>query len=180
MSSMTSASMPERDTKTSLWELKKVKETWERIIKWNELANNEREDNIKRFLFRWISFNGLYYALYEKDHPREDVDRNTEWKRIKYFCKRYIDKELVAKIYSDEIREVFLNQIRDTSRHMGGYLTGLKNEDTYVRAKNLVFIAYNIRCRLFHGKKNPNLRVNVDVCNAADKVIAPILTHLLE
>ncbi len=43
---------------SSFKELKKRK-AYTRIVKWKKITDNE-PDKIKRFIFRWISFNGLY------------------------------------------------------------------------------------------------------------------------
>ena len=179
---MVSISTP-ASTREKAWilhELKKIKDTTKRISEWNKLANSEKEDKIKRFVFRWISFNGLYNAAYAVKHGQNRADSTSQETLIKWFCENVIDKELATKIYSDDIKQVFLNQIKDKSRGTGKYLEGLKNENPCERVKNLVLIAYKIRCRLFHGGKTPSLEVNVEVCDVADKVIAPILTYFLE
>ncbi len=53
-----------------------------------------------------------------------------------------------------------------------------KNINTLEKAKNLIYIAYKIRCKLFHGEKNPDLDVNQTIVEAADKVIVPIFNHI--
>lgn len=47
-----------------LTEFKKRENTVNRIKQWNERANHEKNDKIDKFIYRWISFNGLYSALY--------------------------------------------------------------------------------------------------------------------
>ena len=44
----------------------------------------------------------------------------------------------------------------------------------------MVLITYIIRCRLFHGKKNPLLEVNQDVAKTADQIIRPIIKYFLD
>ena len=44
----------------------------------------------------------------------------------------------------------------------------------------MILIAYKIRCRLFHGEKNPLLEVNREVVEAADQAITPIMNWILQ
>lgn len=63
---------------------------------------------------------------------------------------------------------------------MGTYLRNLENcQKTEEKAKFMVMIAYKIRCRLFHGEKNPLLEVNQEVINMADRIILPLLNYIL-
>ena len=64
---------------------------------------------------------------------------------------------------------------------MGEYLNNLKHMKTKEeQVKNMVMIAYKIRCRLFHGEKNPKLEVNQLVIKTADQVIETILNHFIK
>ncbi|TKJ23906.1 MAG: hypothetical protein CEE43_01715 [Promethearchaeota archaeon Loki_b32] len=161
-------------------EFRKRNNTYERIVEWKKIAEEESNE-IKKFIFRWISFNGLYTASYAMDHSQEEAERENEIRLIESFCYKFIltNKNLASKIYSKELKEVFENNIKEKSRSMGRYLEHLKcNESVEVKAKNMILIAYKIRCRLFHGEKNPLLEVNQAVIKAANQVIAPILNHI--
>lgn len=169
------------DIELFLRELGKRDGTLKRIAEWNQLADMEG-DKIKRFIFRWIAFNGLYSASYAMKYGQDKADREKEYKLIAYFNKKFIlyDQALSSKIYSDNVEKVFIARIKDKSNYMGTYLANLENEKNVNRKVCvMVMISYKIRCRLFHGEKDPNLEVNVEVSEAADKVIAPILNHIL-
>ncbi|MHA1249431.1 MAG: hypothetical protein ACTSRP_05515 [Candidatus Helarchaeota archaeon] len=163
-------------------ELQKRNNTYERILKWKKLAEEEKDDIIKRFIFRWISFNGLYKVSYVMDHDQEKADNEREIKLIESFCDKFIvtDKNLASKIFSENLKKIFEEKITIKSRNMGTYLTHIKcREIVEIKAKNMVFISYKIRCRLFHGEKNPNLNVNLEVIKAADQIIETILNYII-
>lgn len=163
-------------------ELRKRKGTYDRIIEWKELADKYKYE-IRGFIFRWISFNGLYSASYEMDNYEKKSERVPEWKIVKIFCDKFIlnDKVLVSKIYSDDKKKIFEENIKEKSNFMGEYLNNLKSMKTKEeQVKYMVMIAYKIRCRLFHGEKNPNLEVNQLVIKTADQVIETILNHFIK
>jgi len=163
-------------------ELRKRETTFNRIIEWKKLADIE-PDKIKRFILRWISFNGLYFASYSMDSNEDEAERAKEFEIIENFCDKFIltNKILASKIYSDKIKKDFNENIKDKSRHMGDYLKNLNcDKSVEEKAKNLIMIAYKIRCRLFHGKKNPLLEVNQTIIEAADKIIATILNEMIK
>ena len=163
-------------------ELRKRNSTYGRIVEWKKIAEGELNE-IKKFIYRWISFNGLYIASYAMDHSQEEAERETEINLIKSFCNKFIltNQILASKIYSKDLKEIFENNIKDKSRSMGVYLKHLKcKESIEEKAMNMILIAYKIRCRLFHGEKNPLLKVNHKVIKAANQVIAPILNHIIE
>lgn len=163
-------------------ELRKRKDTYNRIIEWKELAD-KKIDEIRRFIFRWISFNGLYSASYEMDNHEKKAERAPEWKKVGAFCDKFIlkDKVLSSQIYSDDKKKIFEENINEKSNYMGEYLNNLKYMKTKEeQAKYMVMIAYKIRCRLFHGEKNPNLEVNQLVIKTADQVIETILNHFIK
>lgn len=162
-------------------ELRKRNNTYERIVEWKKIAEKETNE-IKKFIFRWISFNGLYTASYAMDHSQEEAEREYEIRLIESFCHKFIltNKNLASNIYSKELKEVLENNIKEKSRSMGIYLKHLKcKESIEVKAMNMILIAYKIRCRLFHGEKNPLLEVNQAVIKAANQVITPILNHII-
>lgn len=166
---------------STLKELKKRTSTFKRIYEWNMRADKEEDDNpITKFIFRWISFNGLYSALYAIDQFKQNkADRIGDMKKIDSFCAKYIktDKTIASKIFSVKKTRVFKKETSGLEK----YLTGLdENIDIEEKAISLVLIAYKIRCRLFHGEKNPNLEVNNKVVNIADQVITPIINYFLE
>lgn len=76
------------DKESTLKELKKRESTFERIFEWKIRADNEEVDNtIIRFIFRWISFNGLYSALYAIDQFNQNkADNAGDMKKIENFC----------------------------------------------------------------------------------------------
>lgn len=163
-------------------ELRKRKGTYDRIIEWKELADKNINE-IKSFIFRWISFNGLYSASYEMDNHEKEAERVPEWKIVMTFCDKFIlkDKVLVSQIYSDDKKKIFEENIKEKSNFMGEYLNNLKHMKTKEeQVKNMVMIAYKIRCRLFHGEKNPKLEVNQLVIKTADQVIETILNHFIK
>ncbi len=164
-----------------LHELGKRDGTLKRIADWNQLADIEG-DKIKCFIFRWIAFNGLYSASYAMDYGQDNADTEYEYRLIEEFNKKFIlyDQALSPKIYSGAIEKVFKINIKDKSNYMGTYLSNLEKEkNVNKKVCAMVMIAYKIRCRLFHGEKDPDLEVNVGVCDASDKVIAPILNYIL-
>ena len=163
-------------------ELRKRKGTYDRIIEWKELADKYANE-IRSFIFRWISFNGLYSASYEMDNHEKKAERVLEWKKVEAFCDKFIltDKVLVSQIYSDDKKKIFEENINEKSNYMGKYLNNLKYMKTKKeQVKYMVMIAYKIRCRLFHGEKNPNLEVNQLVIKTADQVIETILNHFIK
>lgn len=169
------------DKESTLKELKKRTSTFKRIYEWNTRADKEEVDNsITKFIFRWISFNGLYSALYAIDQFKQNkADRAGDMRKIENFCTKYIktDKTIASKIFSDDKTRVFKKETSGLER----YLNGLdENIDIEEKAISLVWIAYKIRCRLFHGEKNPNLEVNNKVVEAADQVITPIINYFLK
>lgn len=158
-------------------EFMKKKTTFNRIIEWNRRADFT-EDGIDRFIYRWISFNGLYSALYALTHNSQDkAETNSDLTKINDFCEKFItpNKDLAIQIFSDPIRKVFDDHIKERTGKMGIYLKNLENKGIEEKAKNMILIAYKIRCRLFHGEKNPLLEVDREVVEAADQVIAPIM-----
>ena len=95
--------------KSFLKEFKKRKSTFKRILEWKKLAEEE-SDYIKQFIFRWISFNGLYmsvYAMFHGQDGHDKVEHEPEWKVIKFFCDKFIlpDKTLakftLKKLWKD-------------------------------------------------------------------------------
>ncbi len=157
-----------------------VPSTFNRIHEWNQWSEDEKDDVFKRFIFRWISFNGLYNAY----HENKGLEGDHEGSIIEKFCNDFVSGELASEIIKSAAVSNFEKNIKDESRGMGKYLNKLKNkslpEDK--RAKAAVMVAYKIRCRLFHGEKNPALDVNEDnkeVCEAADLVISKVLEMVL-
>jgi len=165
-------------------ELRKSKSTYARITKWKERALEENDD-VNKFIFRWISFNGLYQASFEMAHSPDGQEKAfniPEWRIVKNFCDNFIltDDKLASKIYSSALENDFLDNIREKSRYMGEYLEGLKSANSMEeKSKYLVLVAYKIRCRLFHGEKNPLLDVDKVVVKAADQVIDTILNYII-
>ncbi|MFW9872716.1 MAG: hypothetical protein ACFFG0_06395 [Candidatus Thorarchaeota archaeon] len=167
--------------KSILLEFKKRKSTVDRILKWKDRAEEEK-DIINKFIFRWISFNGLYSSLYDVIHMDEKAVRVREIDVVKEFCREFIETDniLASKIYSKERAEVFKESIKERSGLTGECLDNLESKESIeLKAKCIVNIAYIIRCRLFHGKKSPLLEVNKEVASVADQVIQSILVHLL-
>ena len=75
----------------------------------------------------------------------------------------------------------FILNNRNSLGTWDGYLNNLKHMKTKEeQVKYMVMIAYKIRCRLFHGEKNPNLVVNQLVIKTADQVIETILNHFIK
>lgn len=168
------------DKETILKELKKRESTFKRIHEWNKKAKGCNDNKITRFIFRWISFNGLYSALYAIAQFQQDkADRKGDMDKIRDFCDKFIksDKIVAPKIYSDEKKKVFEEQTSGLEKFINSLDEKLSVEE---KAINLVMIAYKIRCRLFHGEKNPNLEVNNKVVETADQVITPIINYFLE
>ncbi len=167
-----------------LKEFKKRQSTFNRILEWQKLAEEE-PDEIKKFIFRWISFNGLYmavYAMYQGPDGQEKVENEPEWKVIKFFCDKFIltDERLALRIYSEEKKDDLIKLIKLRSKYMGSYLQNLENyQKIEEKAKFMVLISYKIRCRLFHGEKNPLLEMNREVVKIADGIILPLLTFIL-
>ena len=171
-----------KNIESFLHEFKKRESTCNRILEWKKLAEEEPDD-IKRFMFRWISFNGLYTAFYAMKYNQEVAESEREWKVILFFCDTFIltDKNLALKIYSEEIKEGLLKVIKRKERYMGSYLEKLEIcQKIEEKAKFMVMVAYKIRCRLFHGEKNPILDVNKEVINMADDIISPVLNYILD
>jgi len=170
--------------KSFLKEFKKRKSTFKRILEWKKLAEEE-SDYIKQFIFRWISFNGLYmsvYAMFHGQDGQDKVEHEPEWKVIKFFCDKFIlpDRTLALKIYSEEIVEGLQKNIKEKSRYMGTYLQNLDDCQTIEeKAKFMVMITYKIRSRLFHGEKNPLLEINQEVIKMANHIILSLLDYIL-
>jgi len=167
-------------------QLRKEKATFNRIIQWNEYARNEIEDEIKRFIFRWISFNGLYSAIYAFIHGtrgQEIADTTGDLDKIKYFCKKFIlnNTKLALKVYSKDLKDIFSNNIKKKDdKHIDENLRVLDSSaPVEYKTKSIIIVAYKIRCRLFHGEKNPNLHVNKVLIEAADKVIEPLMEFII-
>lgn len=166
-----------------LTEFKKRENTINRIKQWNERANHEKNDKIDKFIYRWISFNGLYSALYASIHFSQDkAEKASDWVKINDFCKKFIltNKDLAAQIYSDALKKVFNDSIQERKGDIGHFLEKLKKDTALEeKAMNMILIAYKLRCRLFHGEKNPLLEVDQNVIEAADQVILPIMKWIL-
>lgn len=166
-----------------LTEFKKRENTINRIKHWNERANHEKNDKIDKFIYRWISFNGLYSALYASIHFSQDkAEKASDRVKINDFCNKFIltNKNLAAQIYSDALKKVFNDNIQERKGDMGDFLENLKKDIALEeKAMNMILIAYKLRCRLFHGEKNPLLEVNQNVIDAADQVIRPIMKWIL-
>ncbi len=153
-----------------------------RIVKWNKYADNE-PDKIKKFIFRWISFNGLYSVLYSMEHGQEKTENARDNEKMEYFFNNFIltNEILAAEIYSDTIKNIFKKEIKKDTRGIGDLLKNLDCEEKIeLKARNMIKIAYKVRCRLFHGEKAPLLDVNEKVINAADQVITPILNYIIK
>ena len=84
---------------------------------------------------------------------------------------------MASKITKSDAISIFKENIKDTSRYMGDWLSKIDNKSipNDERAKAAIMVAYKIRCRLFHGQKNPDIEVNEIVCEAADLVVSKIL-----
>ncbi len=165
----------------SFKELRKRK-SYTRIVKWNKYADIE-PDKIKRFIFRWIAFNGLYSILYSMEHGQEKTENARDNEKLEYFVKNFIltNEIPAAEIYSDTIKDIFKDEIKRDTRGIGDLLKNLEcREEIEEKARSLIKIAYQVRCRLFHGEKTPLLDVNEKVSNAADQVIAPILDYTVK
>lgn len=167
---------------SSMWELsRKLKQdvplTFDRIHEWNKWSEAESDDVFRRFIFRGISFNGLYNAYYDHKHRGERGKEPSEPEKITDFCKDFVNGQLASEIIKSNAIRVFKENIKDRSRNMGHKLSKLDNhsisEDE--QAEAAVMVAYKIRCRLFHGQKNPNMEINGIVCEAADSVLSKII-----
>ena len=165
---------------SSLKELKKRK-SYTRIVKWKELADNQ-PDEINKFIFRWISFNGLYSALYSMEYGQKKTENAPDNDKMDYFFNNFIltNKIPAAEVYSDTAINVFKEEIKKDTRGIGVLLKNLESkENIEEKERDMIKIAYKIRCRLFHGEKTPLLDVNEKVSNAADQVITPILNYYI-
>lgn len=163
-------------------ELKKRKSTIERIIEWNKRAEKEN-DKINQFIFRWISFNGLYSSLYDAIYHEERAIKVRDIDVVSKFSKEFIEtnNKLAHQIYSKEIETFLTEKIKERSGLMGKFMDYMEQEkDIQKKAKAMVLIAYIIRCRLFHGKKSPFLEVNQDVAKRVDQIIRPIINYFLD
>ena len=171
--------------------LSEGKDTYKRIKEWKDEANEakKKKNVIRAFIFRWISFNGLYSAFYAMEHfSQQKADRAPDKKKIDYFCNRFIltDKNFASKIYSEERKKVFEENIKKRYSQgkildIGKYLNNLENKERIEeKAKNMILIAYKLRCRLFHGEKDPNLDINKEVIEVADEVIELLLNHIFK
>ncbi len=167
-----------------LIEFKKRETTISRIKQWNERANHEKNDKIDKFIYRWISFNGLYSGLYASIHFSQDkAEKASDWVKINDFCEKFIltNKKLATQIYSDGLKKVFNDSIQERTGFIGDFLENLnKDIDLEEKAMNMILIAYKLRCRLFHGEKNPLLEVDQKVIDAADQVILPIMNFMID
>ncbi|HEC40391.1 hypothetical protein LCGC14_0616380 [marine sediment metagenome] len=169
------------DKKSILREFIKRENTVNRIMEWNIRAEKEK-DAIAKFIFRWISFNGLYSSLYDVIHMEEKAVGVREIDVLTEFCEDFIetDNNLASKMYSKEREEKLKKNIKDRARLMGKCLDILENPNSNEgKATAMVKIAYIVRCRLFHGDKNPLLEVNQDTVGVADQVITPIINSIL-
>lgn len=166
---------------SSLRELRKRK-VFETLKEWNKFADNE-SDEIKRYIFRWISFNGLYSALYAMEHGQNKTENTKDNTKITYFLKNFIlaDKIPVSEIYSDDVFIVFTEKIKTHTHGMGVLLRDLEQKNNLKETVSIMIrISYKIRSRIFHGEKNPDLDVNKIVANAADQFIKRILNYIIE
>ena len=121
-------------------------------------------------------------SVYAMFNGQDKVESKPEWEVIEFFCDKFIlpDKKLVLKIYSEEIAEGLQKNIKEKSRYMGTYLQNLNDcQRIEEKVKNMVMIAYKIRCRLFHGEKNPLLEVNLGIIKMADHIVLPLLDYIL-
>jgi len=164
----------------SFKELRKRK-AYTRIVKWNKYADIE-PDKIKKFIFRWIAFNGLYSILYSMEYGQVNTENARDNEKLEYFFNNFIltNKIPAAEIYSDAIKNIFKKEIKRDTRGIGDLLKNLEcKEEIEEKARNLIKIVYKVRCRLFHGEKTPLLDVNEKVSNAADHVITSILNYTI-
>ena len=169
------------NTVFSIKELRKRK-AYTRIIKWSQYADSE-PDKIKKFIFRWISFNGLYSVLYSMKFGQEKTEKANDYEKLEYFFNNFILTNTIpaVEIYSDTIKNIFKKEIKKDTRGMRNLLKKLDYEgDIEIKARSIIQITYKVRCRLFHGEKSPLLDVNEEVCNAADQVITPILNYFIK
>jgi hypothetical protein len=186
--SIEEATPPMRQASSPMQELARlfhdVPSTSKRIREWNQWLKDEKDD-VKRFIFRWISFNGLYNAYQDHECQRGRYKRGSEKEQerkiIENFCNDFVRDDLAGEITKSEAISNFKENIHDESRRMDEWLNTLKkkslSEDE--RAKAAVMVAYQIRCRLFHGEKSLVLDVNKEVCEAADLVISKVLEKVL-
>ena len=64
--------------------LSEGKDTYKRIEEWKDEANEakKKKNVIRAFIFRWISFNGLYSAFYAMEHfSQQKADRAPDKKK---------------------------------------------------------------------------------------------------
>ena len=86
-----SVSSATSESSVSLLELLSLSATFKRIIEWNKFAQEEKNNLVKRFIFRWISFNGLYSAVYSFIHSQEKADNAGDLDKIIFFCNKFGD-----------------------------------------------------------------------------------------
>ena len=171
------------DLNVYIKQLRKEKETFKRIIEWNKFAQKEKNNLVKRFIFRWISFNGLYSAVYSFIHSQEKADNAGDLDKIIFFCNNFILKkeDLASKIYSKILKDIFLSKIKKRKdKHLKGNLKVLESSaPDIIKVKSLIIVSYKIRCRLFHGEKDPLLDVGREVIDAADNIIEPLMEFII-
>lgn len=163
----------------SIQELKN-REIWERIFDWDGSATKE-SDGIKRFILRWIAFNGLYSALYSMVHGQENTENASDEAKLRHFFINLILKNEIPaeEIYSEEFKELLKKEIKNKKGGIGKLLKNLDADiDIKEKSRDIIEIAYKIRCRLFHGEKDPIYDINEPLCELADKIIAPILNYI--
>ncbi|MBD3214685.1 MAG: hypothetical protein GF311_18890 [Candidatus Lokiarchaeota archaeon] len=170
---------------TYINQLRNENKTIERIIQWSEYAKKETIDVFKRFIFRWISFNGLYSAIYafsQGPNGQEKADSTGDLDKINFFCNTFIlsNGNIASRVYSKDLKDVFLNYIKKREdKHIEENLKVLNSSAPVGhKTKSIIIVAYKIRCRLFHGEKNPNLYVNRKLVKAADKVIDSLMEYI--
>ncbi|MFX1324112.1 MAG: hypothetical protein ACFE8N_04085 [Promethearchaeota archaeon] len=153
---------------------------WDRIFDWDESAIQE-SNGIKRFILRWIAFNGLYSALYSMVHGQENTENASDEIKLRHFFINLILKNEIPaeEIYSEGFKELLKKEIRNKKGSIGKLLKNLDTDiDIKEKSRDIIEIAYKIRCRLFHSEKDTLYDINESLCEVVDNIIAKILNYI--
>jgi len=136
----------------------------------------EQPDGFQAFINHWFAFNGIYgeaAGRSERDKIKECVGKRvtaqqaTEILIVREAQVRY----LMARPVIDQ-----KNVSRNTSEHVRRFYA---SNDAVEKLTEVLMVAYQVRCNLFHGGKSPKRPRDNALCRSAAPILADVVATLI-
>lgn len=145
------------------------------IDTWLKRAKREKEyiDDGDRFVSLWIAFNAWLKSEYSENKPDKElikeVKKNSELKSL--FIKLKNEKsfsEALGRISNRRVYDARCPKNRDKIKEYNGSF------------ESLIDVLYQIRCNLFHGRKNINKLEEFILVGEAKNILLPLFSEYWE